>query len=499
MTTSTRLQVRQQVARDSKLGLLLAATADGAADFTTFLDASVRAIASDLVILDEGAPLVITSTGTTAAVWGEESRISSTAISSGGVITVAPAFTAKVKANQTGEAWHRDLVTVQTVNEALEWAITKVCCRWAFPPLTFLKDGDFWKKTINTSEWAVTNATQSRVAFAFPDYMGKYIHRVTNTGAGGYSYQAINVNEGETWHFEVLVRAYTGTAEISAYDVTNSAAITLSDTEETDYGDWVWLITTFEVPSGCRSVQIRLGAEAASGVGDYALAAVWPDRAREFPLQARIVSEDQVYGWHRVAGRTGTETMRKQRVGRWPMGEPKLRATPNGLLACFDYQVGSQGPVFYAEKTYYDMGDSGTATGSGATSLTDALKAWTTNQWIGARVWAEGKWAIVTANTATVLTVGAWNGGTPATTATYTLQGDLGTTDCPLEYASAITSLKLANDLYNLAERAERASRAEGFVNSWARLRKEMRSLAVLMDRRHGAVQRTLEQYSERV
>jgi len=67
------------------------------------------------------------------------------------------------------------------------------------------------------------------------------------------------------------------------------------------------------------------------------------------------------------------------------------------------------------------------------------------------------------------------------------------------KYASAVASLKLANDLYGQAERAEHVGRAEGFVNPWARLRKETRLLAVLMDKRHGAVQRTLEQYSERV
>jgi len=495
----TRLQIRQQVARDSHLGVLLAATTDGAADFTTFVDGSVRAVAADLVILDEGAPIVITSTGTTAAVWGEESRISSTAITSAGIITVAPAFSAKVKAQQTGEAWHRDLVTVQTVNDAIEWAVTKVCSRWAFPVLTFLKDGDFWKKTIDTAEWAVTNAIQSRVAFSFPNFLGRYIHRVTNSSAGGYAYQAIDVNEGEVWHFDVLARAYTGTAEISAYDVTNSATITLNDTEETDLGDWVWIINSFEVPSGCRSVQIRLGAEGASDVADYGLAAVWPNNARELPFQARITSADQVYGCYKACGRETIATVRKQRFEPWPRGEPHLYETPFGLVAKFDYAVGSQGPVFYAEKTYYDIGDSGTATASASTTLTDSKKAWTTNQWVGARVWAEGKWMTVTSNTATILTGAAWNGGTPSSTASYTIQGDLGTTDCPLEYASAVASLKLANDLYGQAERAEHVGRAEGFVNPWARLRKETRLLAVLMDKRHGAVQRTLEQYSERV
>jgi len=266
MTASTRLQVRQQVARDSGLGVLLAATGDGAADFTTFVDGTVRTIAGDLVILDEGAPLVITSTGTTAAVWGEESRVSSTAITSAGIITVAPAFSAKVKANQTGEAWHRDLVTVQTVNDAIDWVISKVCCRWAFPVLTFLKDGDFWKKTINTSEWAVSNATQSRVAFAFPDYMGKYIHRVTNTGAGAATQAArvtfvlplgdIRPTDQVRVEFTTNAFATVGTT-ITAWAMTLTLRPLLTAKPETFKGSWVgYKESVLDVVAASASAQV---------------------------------------------------------------------------------------------------------------------------------------------------------------------------------------------------------------------------------------------------
>jgi hypothetical protein len=496
--SNTRLQVRQQIIKNTRLGLMLAATASDAGSFNTFTDATLRAIASDLVLLDEGAPLVITSTGTTAAVWGSESRISSTAITSGGVITLSPALSASAKVNQTAEVWHRDLKTVETVNDAIEWTAANLCSRWAFPVLTFLKDGDFWKKTIDTGEWAVTNATQSRVAFSFPNFLGQRIHRVTNSAANGYSAQSLNVNEGDTWRFEVMVRAYTGTAQITAYDVTNSAAITLSGTASADEGDWVWLKTTFTVPSGCRVVSFRLGGALATAVADYACAAAWPEGTREFPFQPRITTPDQVRGFYALSGRSSEEGVWKQKVTPWPMGEPKPFTTPAGLVARFGYAPASSGPALYAEKTFYEIGDSGTATGSSATTLTDALKAWTTDQWIGAKVVAEGKWMTVTSNTATVLTGAAWNGGTPATTATYTLQGDLGTTDAPLEYLAAMVSLVLANRLYEQAERAEHATRAEGFVNPWARLRKDMWNLAKHMDSRYGAVERTLEQYSER-
>lgn len=70
------------------------------------------------------------------------------------------------------------------------------------------------------------------------------------------------------------------------------------------------------------------------------------------------------------------------------------------------------------------------ATGSGATSLTDSTKSWTTNQFIGQIVVAEESTnapvhATIVTNTGTVLTVDGWRDGddssgtTPGTTANY--------------------------------------------------------------------------------
>lgn len=63
----------------------------------------------------------------------------------------------------------------------------------------------------------------------------------------------------------------------------------------------------------------------------------------------------------------------------------------------------------------------GTSTATSATTLTDAGRAWITNQWTGAKITADGKSAIVASNTATQITVASWTGGTPASTSAYVI------------------------------------------------------------------------------
>lgn len=74
------------------------------------------------------------------------------------------------------------------------------------------------------------------------------------------------------------------------------------------------------------------------------------------------------------------------------------------------------------------VGYGGTATATGATSMTDSGAAWGSNVWAGYRVVCGSVWANVISNTGTVLTVDRWYVGatpggaaasTPGSTATY--------------------------------------------------------------------------------
>ncbi len=69
----------------------------------------------------------------------------------------------------------------------------------------------------------------------------------------------------------------------------------------------------------------------------------------------------------------------------------------------------------------YRLGDYGTSTATGSTSLTDTGKAWITNQFAGYRVESGANSTTISSNTATVLTVATWAPGTPSSTSAYTI------------------------------------------------------------------------------
>lgn len=87
----------------------------------------------------------------------------------------------------------------------------------------------------------------------------------------------------------------------------------------------------------------------------------------------------------------------------------------------------NMGNIYQLYQGYADIyGDNGTATGGSSTTLADTSKSWTTNALVDARVMitggtGAGATAVITANTATGITVGSWTGGTPGAGSTYTI------------------------------------------------------------------------------
>lgn len=63
----------------------------------------------------------------------------------------------------------------------------------------------------------------------------------------------------------------------------------------------------------------------------------------------------------------------------------------------------------------------GTSTATNSTSLTDSTKSWTTNAYVGATVSCGSSFGIITANSATAVTITSWVGGTPAPGLSYTI------------------------------------------------------------------------------
>ena len=65
-----------------------------------------------------------------------------------------------------------------------------------------------------------------------------------------------------------------------------------------------------------------------------------------------------------------------------------------------------------------------TAIGSGTPgTLTDSSKSWTTDEWVGYHVWADGKYIVAASNTDTVITgEGAWAASAPTSPVAYVLK-----------------------------------------------------------------------------
>lgn len=93
-------------------------------------------------------------------------------------------------------------------------------------------------------------------------------------------------------------------------------------------------------------------------------------------------------------------------------------AEPRGFGAMVTSKIATESPF-------------GWATSGSATTLVDSSKNWTINQWINCRVrvicgTGEGNESVITANTATTLTVASWGVATPDTTSKYEILDSFG-------------------------------------------------------------------------
>ena len=66
-------------------------------------------------------------------------------------------------------------------------------------------------------------------------------------------------------------------------------------------------------------------------------------------------------------------------------------------------------------------GTQGTATSTSSTTLTNSGATWTVNAFAGLTITAGTSVGVISSNTATVITVASWTGGTPSGTAAYTI------------------------------------------------------------------------------
>lgn len=133
-------------------------------------------------------------------------------------------------------------------------------------PYTLVTDGDM--ESSGVSDWtAVSTAAHTKTAATFP--LGERVLVVTDSGsAGGYA-RSVNISVEATGTYYLEAVGYgvdaSDAATLVLFDVTNNAAITLSESV-IDRMEPERLRNTLSMPAGCKEVQIRLTCTSASDV-----------------------------------------------------------------------------------------------------------------------------------------------------------------------------------------------------------------------------------------
>ena len=163
-------------------------------------------------------------------------------------------------------------------------------------PLTWVVDGDM--ETSGVGSWTASNATLSKVTGVDNVYAGPQSLRVLATGAAGYAQSStiyVDPTYAGPWHGRAYVRADIGTARLIPYDVTNSAAISVS----TALSDWTLrgygiIDFTFTLPTTCEALAFRLESLASADDTYWNRLIAHPVGAVEYPAPDWLVREDQV-------------------------------------------------------------------------------------------------------------------------------------------------------------------------------------------------------------
>lgn len=245
------------------------------------------------------------SDGSGAAPDGDKVR-ATTLVGSTGVLSLSPSLTAAAAANETAELWKPPL-DPDVIDRAIDRpALTEMCTRWRLVPLGLLQDPDFLVDDLadaTPTNWVGASATATVTNRSGMERFSERVLRVANSGADGYAGQTVNTNLGESgsegeardWLFAALVQADVGTASPILYNLSGSAALTLTGDRTSWAGEGFQLIkNSITVPATCEQVSVRLHGAEASADAYWGPVSFYPKGATEFALPPRITSISQV-------------------------------------------------------------------------------------------------------------------------------------------------------------------------------------------------------------
>jgi hypothetical protein len=164
--------------------------------------------------------------------------------------------------------------------------------------LTLVTDGDM--ETSGTTGWTGANSTLTKATTAASVAFGAQALRVANTLANGYAKSGtIAVVANDVFQLRADVKVTSGTAVLVAYDETNAADI---DTKSSTATDWRYCWFQFTVPSGCKSITIRLRGTEATADAYWDNVSLRNNSARRVSLPSWVDNRDKFEGLTAVVG-----------------------------------------------------------------------------------------------------------------------------------------------------------------------------------------------------
>lgn len=196
------------------------------------------------------------------------------------------AYTQKIggAATEEFEVWY-DLRPDLDILPAIQQAQSKVASRTLLP-FTLVTDGDMWSSGV--TNWTGSSATPTKTTTPSRVFQGHRSLVVTNSGANGYAASdAISVIPGHRMLCAAIGRLNAGTAtEMTLYDASNTAVFGETRTHAEGRFQYMW--QEVNVPTGCHSMQVRLGGTGASDVTDWSGCIVVDLTSTRQALQSQI-------------------------------------------------------------------------------------------------------------------------------------------------------------------------------------------------------------------
>lgn len=305
--STTLLEMCQRVADALEVRVpgVLTASAAGSVTAGNYPFVTSRANASNRRY--EGNELYITSG---AAAPNPTSIAAYTAAS--GLFDVSPDYTVTPSATASFDIYLRGVthaMLVASVNSALR----QMRYQTIFP-VTLVEDGDM--EAAGTAAWTLVSGSMLKVATGPTGLLrGGQSLQVQAAGANGRVRSTsifVDPTYGGSWYAQAKVRAQTGTARFSAYNVT--AGTLIASVDWTNQG-WGTVELPFTLPAGCESLAFELGGVNIADLSYWDDVIAYDTGATDVPLPAWITDQNQVRAVHR----TLTGQHRYNEVYPWPV------------------------------------------------------------------------------------------------------------------------------------------------------------------------------------